>query len=562
MLDARRSTRVHVAGRAVGACGSLCPPSATAGRREIARLPRRDAERFTRLCSTGRTHTSRQKNEIIEIRIRRARGRYTYDAAPVQRTVLTRRPPLCSAGILPSHSMTNGLHEETRRLSSEPVDDDVDDEAEPTSMPGKWERRKQDYRSYEGRSYEGLLVNALLGAAALGSVMGVRLILLGEENIASPSPPPLPKTPDTLLSPPPVPVHPPAQPPVSPTPRPPPPPSPPHPASPSPPVSPLPEYPPPPSRPPSPPYLLWPGGLSSSKCDAMLRDPSGLMRRMWTVDNAKQRTRHSAHCWDRKRDAIHTQTPGGVDEFFRVAQSGSLCSQQNWWEGAPSPIGDIGRPPTFTADAPALLGFDETIDAYCRSRPKPNAQAYEGVPDSWAHAKECVRCAPEPSGERISFGCDSSGFSRRLILSLSLCSLRLTLSLSAPYLSLLPTSLCSLLSLCSLPYSLCSLLSLSMPSASLSCSQLSLPSPLQCKSQHPRPFRASHPLQLVQKLRVAVMRRAREVARAVERQHHLLSGAELAESLSPRQQALWPLPRLQAAWMWPVHSWGIRWLCE
>ena len=264
-------------------------------------------------------------------------------------------------------------------------------------MPGK-RQRKRDYgrvdRLYEGRrSHEGWLVNTLLCAAAMASVMGVKLILLEEDDSPAPSPPPSPKAPVRLLAPPPpASVQQPAQPPMSPTPvLPPPSPPPPHPSSPLPPAAPPPASPPP--APSSPPYLLWPGGLSSAKCDAMLRDPSGLMRRMWTVDNAKQRTESSAQCWDRKRDAVNTKTRGGADEFFTVAMSGSLCSKQNWWEGAPSPIGDVGRPPTFTDDAPALLGFDETIDTYCRARPKPNAQAYESVPDSWAHAKECVRCA-------------------------------------------------------------------------------------------------------------------------------------------------------------------------
>lgn len=47
----------------------------------------------------------------------------------------------------------------------------------------------------------------------------------------------------------------------------------------------------------------------------------------------------------------------------------------------------INEPPSYTADAPALFGFDETIDEYCSSHPKENGD-YEG---GHGHANNCIR---------------------------------------------------------------------------------------------------------------------------------------------------------------------------
>eukprot|EP00966_Prymnesium_polylepis_P058013 1343581-Prymnesium_polylepis.1 len=44
-----------------------------------------------------------------------------------------------------------------------------------------------------------------------------------------------------------------------------------------------------------------------------------------------------------------------------------------------------GRPPVFTGDAHPLLGFDETIDAFCGAAPK-NTYRYMG-----GHAGTCVK---------------------------------------------------------------------------------------------------------------------------------------------------------------------------
>ena len=82
------------------------------------------------------------------------------------------------------------------------------------------------------------------------------------------------------------------------------PPSPPAPPTPPPPPSspPPPPMKPPPSSPPlPPPYALWPGNLDSAKCDAMLRDPAHIFRRMWAVEGWARMVPGTA-CWDTHRD--------------------------------------------------------------------------------------------------------------------------------------------------------------------------------------------------------------------------------------------------------------------
>ena len=101
-------------------------------------------------------------------------------------------------------------------------------------------------------------------------------------------PPPSPPSPQPPTSPP-YPPHPPPPPPQPSSPLPPRVPAPPTPPVPpllpprSPPAAPNIMYPPDPPRPPGP-YSEWPGLLTSAKCDAMLRDPTHLFRRMWAAD--------------------------------------------------------------------------------------------------------------------------------------------------------------------------------------------------------------------------------------------------------------------------------------
>ena len=80
---------------------------------------------------------------------------------------------------------------------------------------------------------------------------------------------------------------------------------------------------------------------------------------------------------------------------MRRAQ-GAHCAD-NWYAGNPG----MSWPPSYSADAPALFGFDESIDAYCGNRPKVNDYG-AGFP----HANNCIRsnlnilsiCAPARLG--------------------------------------------------------------------------------------------------------------------------------------------------------------------
>lgn len=179
-------------------------------------------------------------------------------------------------------------------------------------------------------------------------------------------------------------------PPTPPPPSPPPalpPPSPDLPPSPPPPVPgppPFPPSPPPPIAPP-PPYMMWPGNLDSKRCNAMLGDPTGLMRKMWAAEPWMQRRPGHLNCWDVRRDAHDTRQDAAT--YFREAFSGAHC-ESNWYEGNKGPLGASGQVPSFSADAPAVLGFDETIDAFCGRAEKKNSGKYK---DAWDHAKNCVQ---------------------------------------------------------------------------------------------------------------------------------------------------------------------------
>lgn len=116
----------------------------------------------------------------------------------------------------------------------------------------------------------------------------------------------------------------------------------------------------------------------------MLGDPTGLMRKMWAAEPWMQRRRGKPNCWDVKRDAHGTRQDPTT--YFREAFSGAHCGT-NWYEGNKGKLGEADRLPTYSADAPALLGFDETIDGYCGQTPKTNKNQYK---DAWPHARECV----------------------------------------------------------------------------------------------------------------------------------------------------------------------------
>ena len=144
---------------------------------------------------------------------------------------------------------------------------------------------------------------------------------------------------------------------------------------PSPPSSPQPPAPPPPPTPP--PMSPWPPPvppqsppldasmlgpqLTPAKCDALFSIPEGRFRKIWGADGWRMRGPEMSACWFDKGN-----------EFFDKAELGTNCGR-NWYEGSGGQLGDGNLGPSkawiwphFTRSAPALLGFDESIDGFCR----------------------------------------------------------------------------------------------------------------------------------------------------------------------------------------------------
>jgi len=208
--------------------------------------------------------------------------------------------------------------------------------------------------------------HSVAAAAALG---GVEQAGAFWSTYTSPPPSPPPPPPPPMPACPPSPILPPLTSPLVPPPSPPPPP------------------PPPPPRPPPPPPPLSPSSppppwstldrLSTQSCRSMLHDAAHPFRRMWAAEPWQLREEGMASCWDRKRDA-HDQWQHALD-YFNSTQRGAACNT-NWYEGnagghdenllggryfrANTATPDAGNG-WFPGPAPALLGFDESIDDYC-----------------------------------------------------------------------------------------------------------------------------------------------------------------------------------------------------
>ena len=150
----------------------------------------------------------------------------------------------------------------------------------------------------------------------------------------------------------------------------------PQPPSPAPP-QPLPPPPPPPvpSPPPSP-SLPPEDVLNSAKCNALISDPGSRLNQLWGKQGwALRDSNKGAACWG-----------GNGRQFFDDAWWGRSCASRNWYSGNDGKLGEPGGGPSqkwvnphFTApQAPALLGFDHTIDWHCHGK-------------SNHHAKDCVK---------------------------------------------------------------------------------------------------------------------------------------------------------------------------
>ena len=125
-------------------------------------------------------------------------------------------------------------------------------------------------------------------------------------------------------------------------------------------------------------------GLTSAKCDNILRDPTSLLRRMWAADAWAKMQPGGSACWDVMRDGGGTRKQA-PEQFFSDTLKGAAC-KSNWFEGNEGRLGNVGQPPKFAEEAAALLGFDETIDAYCAAK--------VGKLDKYLrlrHAERCVK---------------------------------------------------------------------------------------------------------------------------------------------------------------------------
>lgn len=110
----------------------------------------------------------------------------------------------------------------------------------------------------------------------------------------------------------------------------------------------------------------------------MWADEKGLFRRMWAKEAWERRAPGSEDCWLWTQQG-HAQS---ADAYFDDTWRGAHCAN-NWYAGNPG----IKQPPPVTADAPALFGFDHTIDQFCGDRPKDN----NGFEHGNAHANNCIR---------------------------------------------------------------------------------------------------------------------------------------------------------------------------
>ena len=125
-----------------------------------------------------------------------------------------------------------------------------------------------------------------------------------------------------------------------------------------------------PSPPSAPPPALPPWHyLNPERCEALWANPHSRFHELWSEQGWKRRLPGVSACWG---------DDGEGEAFFNAAWEGASCGLRNWYTGNE---GELGKPyphlgpastgknvdVKFTADAPALLGFDESIDNYCWS---------------------------------------------------------------------------------------------------------------------------------------------------------------------------------------------------
>ncbi|KAL1498949.1 hypothetical protein AB1Y20_013470 [Prymnesium parvum] len=115
--------------------------------------------------------------------------------------------------------------------------------------------------------------------------------------------------------------------------------------------------------PPAPPRAA----LSAGRCAAMLADPTHLFRRMWAAEGWGL-WEDLPQCWRRARDDVEAEAP--EERFFREVADGSVCDSE--W----SDRGGDSFLPRLRGASPALVGFDEAIEALCASELPDSRQGY------------------------------------------------------------------------------------------------------------------------------------------------------------------------------------------
>jgi hypothetical protein len=98
-------------------------------------------------------------------------------------------------------------------------------------------------------------------------------------------------------------------------------------------------------------------------------------------------------CWETQRDRPEVRLTAN-DDFFRDAERGKFCSS-NWYEGHGGALGKVGQPPTYAHPAPALMGSDGGIHAFCVAQLLEEeraryAKGLDGVLKGGVVAKACV----------------------------------------------------------------------------------------------------------------------------------------------------------------------------
>ena len=126
-----------------------------------------------------------------------------------------------------------------------------------------------------------------------------------------------------------------------------------------------------------PPYLL-----TSNKCHALMSDPMSKFWTLWGNTAWEKLPNGKPGCW----------TGRFGEAYFDHILSGGQCDT-NWFEGAKGALGRQETRPPFTTEAPALLGFDDSIYAFCSTLVgKPvNFIKSDGLDFNEELAERCVR---------------------------------------------------------------------------------------------------------------------------------------------------------------------------